>query len=182
MLTNLLTQEKLREVLEYSPETGIFTWKVRLAHRIKVGDVAGHRNSVHGYIYIIINNKGYGAHRLAFLYMEGYLPENDVDHINGIRDDNRWKNLRHASRSCNLQNRRLGTSSFSGFLGVNWNKHAKKWRAYITIHGKRIHLGYHDTAEEAALARYHFEDESPDWTCNHLNINRVKLRSMGYKI
>lgn len=182
MPTKLLTQKRLCEVLEYSPETGVFVWKVRRSSNAKIGDIAGHRHSVLGYIFISIDNKPYAAHQFAFLYTDGYLPENDVDHINGIGDDNRWKNLRHVSRSCNLQNCKLRADSTSGFMGVSWHKFRKKWVAYITVHKKRICIGYYTTIEKAALARCHFENECPDWTCNHLAVNRVKLRSMGYEI
>jgi hypothetical protein len=181
MPTNLLTQKRLREVLEYSPETGVFVWKVRMSNRVKAGDIAESYNN-YGYIRISIDSKRYQAHRLAFLYVEGYLPEYEVDHLNGIRDDNRWANLRHVTKSCNMQNYGFNSASTSGFTGIYWNKYAKKWQAYITIHGKRIHLGCHDTIEEAALARCYFEDKCPDWTCNHLAMNRIKLRSMGYEI
>jgi len=181
METKLLTQERLCKVLEYSPKTGIFVWRVSLSRRVKIGDIAKSHNSC-GYVTISIDNKRYQAHRLAFLYMEGYLPENDVDHLNGIRDDNRWKNLRHVTRSCNMQNYGVNSASTSGFTGVYRNKCAKKWQAYITIRGKTIYLGCHDTSEEAALARCKFEDKCSDWTCNHLNVNRVKLKTMGYEI
>ena len=181
METRLLTQKRLCEVLEYSPETGIFVWKVSLARRIKTGDIAGSPHLL-GYVSIKIDNKAYLAHRLAFLYMRGYFPENDVDHLDGIKNNNRWNNLRHASRSCNFQNRKLQTNSTSGFIGVRWHKRHKKWYSRICIYRKTIHIGCYNTPEEAALARCHYENQCPDWTCNHLHVNRIKLRSMGYKI
>ena len=177
----MLTSNRLHEVLKYSPKTGIFVWKIRVSQNVKAGDMANCCSS-DGYVHIKIDKKSHRAHRLAFLYMEGYFPEYQIDHMNGIRSDNRWKNLRHASISCNLQNCRLQINSISGFTGVNWNKSTKKWFARICIHRKQIHLGYYDTTEDAALARCRFEDECPGWTCNHLAINRVKLRAMGYKI
>ena len=176
----MLTSNRLHEVLKYSPKTGIFVWKIRVSQNVKAGDMANCCSD--GYIHIRIDKKLYKAHRLAFLYMEGYFPEYQVDHMNGIRSDNRWKNLRHVSRSCNFQNCKLQANSTSGFTGVSWYKKGKKWHAQICIHKKVIHIGYYDTVEEAALARCRFEDESPDWTCNHLAINRVKLKAMGYKI
>lgn len=180
MSTNLLTQKRLCEVLEYSPETGVFIWRVRTSNRVKSGNVARNHGK-NGYIRIGVDNKGYRAHRLAFLYMDGYLPEHEVDHLNGIRNDNRWENLRHANIACNQQNRKLQINSTSGFIGVTWNKHRKKWVAQICIHQKGIFIGHYDTAEEAALARCYYENQCPDWTCNHLAVNRIKLRSMGYK-
>ena len=181
MSTNLLTQERLHKVLEYSSETGIFTWKVRMSNKVKTGDIAGSCYNKN-YVGIQIDRKSYLAHRLAFLYMCGYLPEYEVDHLDGAKNNNQWSNLRHVSKICNLQNRKLSTTSTSGFIGVSWHKNHKKWSAYITIHGKQIYLGRYKTIEEAALARCHFEDECPNWVCNHLAINRIKLRSMGYEI
>lgn len=178
----MLTQKRLHEVLEYSQETGIFVWKINnTASHVKIGSVAGIYTNK-GYVAISVDHKQYLAHRLAFLYVEGYLPEYEVDHINGICGDNRWFNLRHVSRSCNLQNCKLRTKSISGFVGVSQYKRDKKWHARIQICKKDIYLGGYDTAEEAALARCCFEDECPDWTCNHLAVNRVKLRSLGYEI
>ena len=86
-MRNQLTQERLKELLHYDPETGYFTWKISPNNAVKVGSVAG--TSMNNYIRIIIDHKAYLAHRLAFLYMEGYFPEHEVDHINRIRDDNR---------------------------------------------------------------------------------------------
>jgi hypothetical protein len=181
MSTNLLTQERLREVLEYSPETGVFVWKVKISCRTKVKEIAGYLNN-QGYVSISIDKKLYLAHRLAFLYMEGYFPEQQIDHLDNIRNNNRWDNLRHVSQSCNLQNCRLQTNSTSGFIGVSWHKYAEKWVAYIKIYGKTIHIGIYNTPEKAAMARCNYEDKCPDWTCDYLAVNRVKLRSMGYKI
>ncbi len=80
-------------------------------------------------------------HRLAWLYMYGEWPVGDIDHINGIRDDNRLINLRSVSRQENLRNRRTGRNNTSGVMGVNWDKSLGKWRSSIGIGGKTKHLG-----------------------------------------
>jgi len=161
-----LTQSRLKEVLSYDPDSGKFTWKINRGS-MKAGSVAGYLDSSNGYICIRLDGKLYKAHRLAWFYTHGYDPENQIDHKNGIRDDNRITNLREVSPSCNLQNQRTRSTNTSGFPGVHWNKQAKKWQAYIYIQGKRYSLGYHDTALDAALARYTEEVWNSKWTCNH---------------
>jgi hypothetical protein len=94
MSKNKLTQEKLREVLNYEPTTGIFKWKISSNRLIKTGDIAGCVNNKSGYWQIKINRKIYPAHRLAIFYMTGKFPANLVIHINGKRDDNRFINLK----------------------------------------------------------------------------------------
>ena len=98
-----LTQEELKELLHYDPDTGVFTWKKGRQGRIKKGGIAGNEDQS-GYCKIVVKGKRYGAHRLAFLYMEGYFPEHQVDHINRDRGDNRWVNLREATHTCNMRN------------------------------------------------------------------------------
>jgi len=163
----MITQARLKELLSYDPDSGIFTWKINRTGAAKAGSVAGNLNSSTGYIHIKIDGKAYQAHRLAWLYIYGYLPENQIDHLNGIRDDNRITNLREVSRVCNMQNQKTRSDNRSGFAGVYWDKQHRKWKAYITIQGKVHSLGYYDTALDAALARYTEEVWNPKWTCNH---------------
>ena len=174
----MLTQENVRELFDYDPETGIFTRLVRVSGAKGVGSVVGCRNG-DGYLRVRIKGPLYFLHRLAFLYMNGYLPENQVDHKNGVVADNRWENLREVSRSCNMQNQRLSNANNSGYTGVSWDKRDEKWHAQIKINKKTIHLGLYKTATEAAIARVKYEDDCPAWTCNHQSNNRVKLRTMG---
>jgi len=175
----MLTQEKLKEILSYDQTTGVF---VRLVSgrggRSRVGDVVGCPNG-DGYLHSKIKGKHYLIHRLAFLFVEGYFPENQVDHKNGVVTDNRWLNLREVTQFCNMQNQRLSTANKSGFTGVIWHKQAGKWNASIRINRKLIHIGLYATATDAAIARVEYEDNCPGWTCNHQATNRVKLRDMG---
>jgi hypothetical protein len=146
----MITQSELKEVLEYNPDTGLFVWKKNSISK-KSGSIAGSKYK-NGYIYIQINKKIYRAHRLAFLYMTGNFPENFIDHINHIRDDNRWTNLRDATLSQNQANRVNQKNNTSGYKGVSWNKQCKKWKAQISYMYKDIHIGLYTTPQEAAEA------------------------------
>lgn len=148
-----LTAERLRELLHYDPETGVFTRLVATVRgaRFAAGTVAG---SVHsqGYRTICIDGRSNKCHRLAWLYMTGEWPADMVDHANGIKSDNRWANLRSADRALNMQNlRKAQTNSRSGLLGVCIERKGK-FRAEIRFDGKRLHLGTHETAEAAHAA------------------------------
>jgi len=163
-----LTQKMLKELLTYNPNTGIFTNKVNRGISRK-GEQAGGLND-NGYVRVRIKGEKYGAHRLAFLYMLGYFPEQQVDHINGICDDNRWCNLRHVSSSCNMQNQKEYCNNTSGFSGVQWHKKTMKWQAGVCINKKCIYLGGYDTKIDAALARLTFEVNCPNWSCNQRGV------------
>lgn len=147
----LITAQRLRELLHYDPETGIFTWRVRISQRIRAGTKAG-SFSPRGYRLIRVERRLYFAHRLAWLYMTDAWPSADIDHINLVKDDNRFANLREASRSQNCANVSLPVNNTSGFKGVTWMKDRKKWQASIHISPRRIYLGLFDTAEEAGAA------------------------------
>ena len=160
-----LIQKRLKELLDYNSETGIFTWKVNHGIKIKAGSTAG-TCSPNCHITIGIDNKLYFAHRLAFLYMEGYFPENMVDHINRVKDDNRWENLRHASKQCNARNCAIRNTNKSGVTGVYWNKQNKKWISQITINKEGIYLGCFDGLRDAAQARWVAEVKYNFPNCN----------------
>ena len=153
-----IDQAFLKTALTYEPSTGHFTWasKSPHAHRIQVGDLAG-RTIQNGYIQIGIKGTYFLAHRLAFLYMTGALPDLLVDHINGNPQDNRWNNLRLVTPSQNSQNAALSRRNISGVTGVSWNSGVGKWVASIHANGKFIHLGCFDQLSDAQAARKNSE-------------------------
>jgi hypothetical protein len=139
------------EVMSYTPETGVFTWAVDKGPA-RSGDEAGTPQSA-GYVYIRIDGTKYLAHRLAFLYMTGKWPEAYVDHINHVRTDNRWENLRIASRADNMRNASRYVSNSSGHHGVSWKPRDKIWVARICVDGRNIHIGSFRDIESAVVAR-----------------------------
>lgn len=148
---NKINSTLLREILNYDPDTGIFTWKKKICKRIIVGNTAGCLRN--GYISINIFGKRYPAHRLALMYVYGHCDSQDVDHINGIKNDNKISNLRFATRSENKQNRlSVQPNNKSGYTGVDWHKASNGWRSTITIMGKQKHLGTFKNKEDAYAA------------------------------
>ena len=155
-----LTAEQVRKALDYDPETGVFTWKHREDVPPKTntkfaGKTAGtacrirssRRN--HWYRYIKILGRRYAAHRLAWLYVTGEWPKEQVDHVNGNGLDNRIANLRPATQSQNSSNSRLSHRNKTGFKGVRFRARTGRFEAYIGTGGKARHLGTFPTAEEA---------------------------------
>jgi hypothetical protein len=149
-----LTVERLRKILFYAPETGLFTRNI--------GGIAGSLRK-DGYWWIMIDGQRYFSHRLAWFYMTGEWPIADLDHKNSNKSDNRWANLRQASRSQNNSNARIYKNNTSGFKGVSWHKARGKWVARIMVDKRSFSLGYFDSAEEAysayciAAPKYHGE-------------------------
>jgi len=147
----MITQAELQKILHYDPETGLFTWLVdRL--RAKRGQRAD-KIDQQGYYGIWLSNRMIKAHRLAWLYMTGAWPTQDIDHINGIRHDNRWSNLRICNKSENGQNRKKSSNNTSGHPGVYWMAGRARWRVIITSKNKRMLVGDFQTIEEAVEAR-----------------------------
>jgi hypothetical protein len=142
-----LTSERLRELLFYNPETGVFTWRVD-RQRSRAGTTAGSVMNT-GYVRIVIDQQKFFAHRLAFLYMEGSFPEVQVDHIDHDRKNNQWTNLRKATRTENLRNRTIQANNTSGIKGVSRRSKSTKWTAQIVAKGRTINLGTFETIEEA---------------------------------
>lgn len=140
-----LTQEKLKELLDYNPETGQFHWRVDRSDRVKAGHIAGGSSLSHGYKRIGIGYRNYPQHRLAFLYMTGEWPSKLVDHINGNKADNRWGNLREADDLQNARNKSMQSNNTSGHIGIRKPKDRKKF--VVQVQGK--HVGYCETLEEA---------------------------------
>lgn len=146
----MLTAARLRERMIYDPETGIFIHRVG-CKGTAAGTIAG-ACMQNGRRLIGIDRCRYLSYRLAWLYMTGEWPASDIDHINGAHDDDRFANLREATKSQNLANAKRPCTNTSGFKGVSWNKNAKKWRSLIKRDRKVTHIGYFATAEEAHAA------------------------------
>ena len=145
----MITQSELKEVLEYNPDTGVFIWLKSNGPRAKVGNVAGW-NINEEYIQISIYGKKYRAHRLAFLYMTGEWPKELVDHINQVKDDNRYINLREATVSQNNINSKKQKNNKSGYRGVYWDNKNQIWRVQIKYKSKHKYLGRYTDIKEAA--------------------------------
>lgn len=158
----MLTADRLREVVDYDPGTGVFTWKASTRGHVKKGSVAGSVKE-RGYRGIGIDGILYREHRLAFLYQTGEWPKEQIDHINGVRDDNRYANLREATNAENRRNSKRRVNNRSGFKGVSWHNQSRRWRARIKLHGKSTHLGLFASKENAyaaycaAAEKYHGE-------------------------
>jgi len=145
-----ITLERLQEILHYCPETGLFTRRTRTNASKPIGGVTGCIAN-NRYVVINVGNKVYLAHRLAWFYMTGAWPEDQIDHINGIRHDNRWENLREATRSLNCQNQRKATRTNKlGVLGVC--KVKNRYLAQIRVGRRNINLGSFSSPEEAHAA------------------------------
>ncbi len=137
----MITQSMVREKWGYDETTGVFTHKN--------GKIAGNKN-IYGYVRIGLNGKTHAAHRLAWLYVYGEFPNKHLDHINGVRHDNRISNLREVSMSGNSRNQRKAHShNTTGFLGVS--RMRNKFSAVICVNGVQKYLGVFATPNEAHL-------------------------------
>lgn len=148
----MIDASKVRELLHYDRETGVFLWKVSPKYNIPAGSVAGGNTSNGKYRFIKINSKSYLLHRVAFLYEYGRWPAGEIDHINGDGMDNRIVNLREVDTKDNLLNRKRYTTNTSGVKGVSFHGQSSMWRARIQKFGKRTSLGLYKTKEEAMAA------------------------------
>jgi len=143
----MITTERLRELLDYNPETGVFRWRApRRGVMRKSAGVAGVLFSK-GYRYIGIEGRKYYAHRLAWFYAHGRWPACQIDHINGLRDDNRIANLREATSRDNNRNSKPKVLGRKGIRLMG-----RKWAARIKVDGRGVHLGMFATAEAAHAA------------------------------
>lgn len=166
----MITQEEVQKHMRY--KDGKLFWRIPTGPRGVVGKEVGCPKE-NGYRHTRFRGKLRLVHRLIFLYHYGYLPENQIDHINRIRDDNRIENLREVSQSCNLRNSETRTDNTSGIKGVLFHTYHKKWAAQIALNGRNKHLGYHDTKLEAACHRLAGE-QCLDW-------NTCEAESPAYK-
>jgi hypothetical protein len=162
-----ISADVLRQLVDYDADTGVFRWKERTPDMFQDGiKTAAHNcaiwNSKHsgseagspckGYVGIKLFRRPYYAHRLAWLYVTGEWPAGEIDHANGIKSDNRFSNLREATRSQNMGNIRTPAHNTTGVKGVNWHRKNSKWTASIQCAGKSKYLGSFDTKAEAAAA------------------------------
>lgn len=150
MAAAILTQARLRELLDYNPETGVFIWRIsRQGHR-KAGDTAGYRQP-NGYVKITLDQHRVMAHRLAWLYVHGAWPLQHIDHINGDPADNRLANLRDVTPQTNSENERKARPRKNGgtLLGAHWSVTWKRWKSSIITGGKSLHIGWFDTEQQA---------------------------------
>jgi len=144
-----LTAERLRELLHYDRETGIFTWLSNPGKNALVGRRAG--SVARGYVILQVDKNHIPAHRAAWFFVYGYWPEHFIDHINGDPADNRISNLREATKRENMQNLKASfRNNKCGILGVS--KRNNRFRAVININGSVKHIGYFDTPEDAHSA------------------------------
>lgn len=156
---SLLAHETLTRLLDYNPETGVFTWKVDRRGGPKAGDVAGTINR--GYGQLCIEKRLFASHRVAWFYVHRRWPKAELDHANLDRSDNRISNLREVTKTENNRNVGRKSNNKSGYKGVCI--HGARFTAYITVNSETIYLGIFDTPEEAHAAyvaashRYHGE-------------------------
>jgi len=155
----MINQIELKKLVEYDKDTGIFKRKISTSNGATVGDVAGSTHSS-GYerLRILGEKNPIPAHRLAWLYVYGVWP-NHIDHINGVRNDNRIKNLRSVSQPENNLNKKIFKNNSSGVSGINWISRLGKWRVRIGVSGEYISIGCFQYKWDAICARKSAENK-----------------------
>ena len=148
----MITYEQAIEAFDYDPESGELRWRIKPARNTEAGDVAG-CTSNHGYRVVKYKSRRYSIHRIIWLMVHGKFPPNEIDHINGVRDDNRLSNLRAATLLENQRNQKLPSNSKSGVMGVHWQTARNKWHASIRVNYKLIYLGIYEILQDAVDAR-----------------------------
>jgi HNH endonuclease/AP2 domain len=147
----------LKSLLRYDPETGLIYWIAKGKGKIKKKAAGTLLHS--GYLGICIGLKRWQAHRIAWALHHGDWPKDQVDHINGVKIDNRACNLREATNSQNGKNLKLSKANKTGIAGVCWNKKHQSYRAYIKVEHKAMYLGTYKNLDDAAKARRNAEDK-----------------------
>ena len=148
----MITQAKLKSQLSYNPSTGVFNWlKGKQGRSTK--KPAGSIHKSLGYSRIMLDGELYYAHRLAWLFVNGKMPKEEIDHINKQRHDNSINNLREVSNGENLRNQSMQKRNTSGVTGVRWESNRKKWLAQIGVNGSTIKLGRFKQLSDAKKAR-----------------------------
>lgn len=144
--------EKIKIAIDYDPDTGLLKWKDANWSGKKQGWFCG-TLSGGGYLKVMINGNRYAVHRIAWAVTHGYWPENDIDHIDGERTNNKIENLREATRSMNCRNAKKPKNNTSGFIGVGFCNRQKLWFAKIRVDGVLMNLGYFRSIEGAIQSR-----------------------------
>lgn len=147
-----ITAERIREIVSYDPDTGVFVWRVK-RNKCPVGKRVGFPRNKGDYWKARIDYQVVYLHRVAWLYMTGTWPTLMIDHVDGDKGNNSWSNLREVTQKQNQENRTKQTKSKSGIRGVDWSAREKKFRARITHNRMAIHLGWFHTLNEAINAR-----------------------------
>jgi hypothetical protein len=150
-VSSTLTQDRLKELMHYEPETGSLIWLQTRGGRAQQGSEAGAIST--GYVRPMVDGQRYLAQRLIWFYMTGEWPSVQVDHEDRDRANNRWKNLRLATKKQNGENRKVHKNSKTGFRGVSWEPASQRYRSTILNSGARYWLGSHDTIIDAVAAR-----------------------------
>lgn len=154
-MSDLISHDRLLEILDYNRDTGDFTWKEKVARKTVVGARAGSdKPNAGGYLRMRICGELYYTHRLAWFYHHGEWPEHQIDHIDQNKTNNKLDNLRSVTHQENNKNVPLRANNTSGMCGIIWLKRRKKWGARIGIDGVHINLGEFDTFDQAAAARH----------------------------
>lgn len=135
----MITADRLREVLDYDPETGVFIW-IMSKQGVSFGKAAGAMKA-RGYRAVQIDGRDYAEHRLVWLWMTGQWPRDQIDHINRDRADNRWCNLREATQSQNFANRTALSTNKTGLKGAHYEAGRQQWRVTIMKEGVRHFIG-----------------------------------------
>lgn len=143
-----LTRDRLKSLFSYDHETGAFS-RLSSVGGSTTGTVAGGVNKTHKYRFLRVDGVRYPEHRLAWLYMTGSMPPDQIDHKDGNRANNRFSNLRLATYFQNSQNRPVKSSNSSGYRGVTWHKNNQMYHARIMVNGRSHSLGYFHSPEEA---------------------------------
>ena len=152
MKKKTLTYEKLRAALSYSPETGSFT-RIMASGPSKMGDIAGHKSESLGYIFISVDGAPYLAHRLAVFYMTGEWPKNQIGHLDMDRANNRWANLREATKSQNMRNRGPQQNNSTGHKCISFDKANEKYEVRVKLYMKGFFGGRFQLLSDAISAR-----------------------------
>ena len=150
-MTQKPTQARLKELFDYDPDTGFVTRKTAVNNRAKIGERLA-RKTTGGYIQVSVDRRLYAVHHLIWMWVYGEYPQDHIDHINRMRDDNRLSNLRVVTHAENMLNKSAYSSNWTGTPGVTWYGPTSKWVARIGHKGKKKHLGYFDSLTAARTA------------------------------